>query len=57
MYIQGIFTGMSATGFFYGTPQAIGNQIYPKGLNKYYDLYSFNGFMQFFFDYLGALLL
>ena len=48
MYIQGIFLGTSATGFFYGTASAIGNQIYPRSLSKYYDLYSTNGFMQFF---------
>jgi hypothetical protein len=57
MYIQGIFLGTSATGFFYGTASAIGNQIYPRSLSKYYDLYSTNGFMQFFLDYLIAILL
>jgi hypothetical protein len=25
MYIQGLFLGTSVTGFFYGTPSAIGN--------------------------------
>jgi len=57
MYIQGLFNGLSASGVFYGTPQAIGNQIYPRGLSKYYDLYSVNGFMTFFFDYLVAQLI
>ena len=56
-YIQVLFLGTSASGFFYGTPKAIGNQIYPSGLSKYYDLYSVNGFTQFFFDYLIAMLL
>jgi hypothetical protein len=55
--IEAFFLGTSASGFFYGTPKAIGNQIYPSGLSKYYDLYSVDGFTQFFFDYLIAVLL
>ena len=53
-YIQGIFLGTSSRGYFYGTPYAIGNQIYPRGLGKYYDLSSVVGFIKLVRDYLVA---
>jgi len=45
------------SGYLYGNPEAIGNQIYPSGLSKYYDVFSLNGIMALAFDYLVAYLL
>jgi hypothetical protein len=54
---QGLFNGQTFAGNFYGSPEAIGQHIYPRGLNKYYDLYSISGFLQFLFEYCIAFLL
>jgi hypothetical protein len=54
MYIQGIFEGTASIGYFYGNPEAIGNQIYPTGLSKYYDMYSVVGFFKFLREFLIA---
>ena len=36
---------------WYSNAIAVGNQIYPSGIHKYYDLFSFNGIFIFIFDY------
>ena len=56
MHIQSVLTGNSKNGVMYNNSKAVGSQIYPRGLGKYYDLYSYNGFIAFFFDYLAAIL-
>lgn len=34
--------------FYYNNPEAVGHQLYPTGIHKYYDLYSEDGFWGFF---------
>ena len=38
--------------FYYNNAEAIGNQIYPTGLSKYYDVYSLQGITALFGDWL-----
>ena len=52
MWFQGLLTGTGSTGSFYNNPRAIGQQIYPTGLYKYYDLYSGTGILAVLIDYL-----
>lgn len=42
--------------FYYNTPEASGAQLYPTGLNKYYDLYSADGLWIYFWDYVVTIL-
>ena len=35
-----IFSPDGQDSFYYNNPEAIGNQILPNGLSKYYDVYS-----------------
>ena len=44
LLIQNYLNGPKNQEYFYGNALAYGNQVYPRGLNKYYDLYSKNGF-------------
>jgi hypothetical protein len=43
-YLYKLFNGDSSDGFWYNYSEPAGNQLYPTGIHKYYDLYSWNGF-------------
>ena len=60
--IQYFYVGINGFGnkdswdlYWYNNAAAIGNQIYPKGLHKYYDLFSFFGIFRYFWDYVYVL--
>ena len=36
---------------WYNNSEAVGNQLYPRGIHLFYDFYSFAGHWTFFFDY------
>merc|ERR1711935_739083 len=35
----------------YNNAEAEGSQVYPHGIHKYYDVYSFSGYVNYFIDY------
>merc|ERR1712226_1740080 len=37
----------SSDSYMYGNATAVGSQIYPYGLSKYYDMYSWDGFISY----------
>ena len=41
-------TGDSLDWYWYNNGDAAGAQMYPTGVNKYYDMYSFSGFLNFY---------
>ena len=47
-----IFTPDGQDTFYYNNAEAIGNQIYPTGLSKYYDVYSLQGITALLMDWL-----
>ena len=47
-----IFTPDGQDTFYYNNAEAIGNQIYPTGLSKYYDVYSLQGITALFMDWI-----
>ena len=49
--ISGVFNTDSWDLFWYNNQDAIGSQIYPMGLEKYYDLYSLEGYYSFLWNY------
>ena len=44
-FLMGIGTGDSRDFYWYNNNEAIGNQLYPTGLHKYYDMFSARGWM------------
>ena len=46
-FIQGLYNGDTWDGYWYNNSVAVGNELYPTGLNKYYDLYSIVGFFNY----------
>lgn len=53
-FIAGIGNGDSWNGFWYNNAQAAGSQLYPAGLSKYFDLYSFTGITNYIIYYIWA---
>ena len=45
-------TGDLIDGHWYNNSTAIGHQIYPKGIHKYFDMHSWHGFMIFSIEWL-----
>ena len=46
VYSEGLnkyFLGEYADGYWYQNSAASGNQLYPEGLSKYFDMYSMQG--------------
>lgn len=41
-------TGDSLDWYWYNNGEAAGAQMYPTGVNKYYDMYSFDGFIKYY---------
>ena len=54
--LKGIGNGDSWNLQWYDNATAVGNQIYPSGIHKYYDLFSLNGIFIYFYDYTYVLL-
>ena len=44
IFLDGMAAGDPEDGYLYNNPEASGNQLYPTGLHKYYDMYSNDGF-------------
>ena len=38
--------------YWYNNPEAEGVHNYPKGIHKYYDVFSFTGYLSFLIDYI-----
>ena len=51
-WVRHLGVGDSWDGFWYNNSEAIGQQLYPEGVSKYYDLYSSKGQ----WDYVWALI-
>ena len=47
-----VINGDILDGHWYNNPDAIGNQLYPTGIHKYYDMYSFTGLIDFSWQWL-----
>merc|ERR1712167_208921 len=45
-------SGDSGDGFIYNNAAAAGNQMYPQGLSKYYDMYSWDGFIAYAIEWI-----
>lgn len=43
-------------GYWYNNPKAIGYQLYPKGIHKYFDMFSLDGFWEFTVEWMLVLL-
>ena len=55
-FFVGIGSSDSLDLYWYNNPEAEGVHNYPKGIHKYYDVFSFHGYIQFFTDYILAAL-
>ena len=53
---MGIGTGDSRDFFWYNNNDAIGNQLYPSGIHKYYDMFSARGVMVYLKEFIIAFL-
>ena len=51
IFWNGIGTGDSWDLFWYNNAEAEGSQVYPHGIHKYYDVFSFSGYVNYFIDY------
>ena len=51
-YLIGLSNGDSWDGYFYNNYSAAGTQLYPIGLTKYYDLYSYRGLVNYIGDWI-----
>ena len=51
-FLTGLANGDSWDGYAYNNAAAIGAQLYPMGLNKYYDLFSYVGFINYIGDWI-----
>ena len=47
---MGIWSGDSHDGYWYNHHQAIGHQLYPTGIHKYFDMYSARGIMKYLWE-------
>ena len=47
----GVGNGDSFDLYWYNNAEAEGQQTYPKGIHKYYDIYSWEGYKAYFLDY------
>ena len=52
IFVNGIGSGDSLDLYWYNNSVAEGHQTYPQGIDKYYDVYSLNGYFSYFIDYL-----
>lgn len=52
IFLNGLPTGDSMDLYWYNNAFAEGEQTYPKGISKYYDIYSLNGYFSYLIDYL-----
>ena len=50
------WTGNLWTGYWYDSPNAIGNQMYPNGVHLFYDMYSVAGLAEFAWEWFWLLL-
>ena len=50
-FIKGIGNGDSWDLFWYNNAEASGEQLYPSGLSKYYDMYSWPGVVHYWFNF------
>jgi len=48
-FILGMGRGDAWDLFWYNSSESAGSQVYPSGLSKYFDLYSYPGFMNYLF--------
>ena len=51
-FLFGMGTGDTWDGYFYNNASAAGDELYPLGLNKYYDMYSIIGLTNYFGDWM-----
>ena len=51
IFFRSLFEGQGWDLYWYNGQEAVGSQVYPVGLSKYYDLFSFNGYFNFLWDY------
>lgn len=51
-WLVGFGPADSWDGYFYNNAAAAGSQLYPKGLSKYFDLYSVDGMVSYTFHWL-----
>ena len=49
---MGLAIGDSVDGYWYNNSWAVGQQLYPIFLNKYYDMFSFDGFYEYAWDWI-----
>ena len=52
IFLNGVASGDSLDLYWYNNAFAEGEQTYPKGISKYYDIYSLNGYFSYLIDYL-----
>lgn len=55
-FLQGIGNWDSLDLYWYNNKEAEGVQNYPQGIHKYYDVYSFKGYLKFLMDYVLVIL-
>ena len=53
-FIRAAGTGDAWDQVWYNNAAAAGNQLYPTGLNKYFDMYSFSGWISYLIQWLWA---
>ena len=52
IFLNGVGSGDSLDTYWYNNAFAEGEQMYPQGISKYYDIYSLNGYLSYLIDYL-----
>ena len=52
IFLNGVGSGDSLDLYWYNNSFAEGEQTYPQGISKYYDIYSMNGYLSYLIDYL-----
>lgn len=50
-FLTGLGSGDVEDGFWYNNAGAAGGQVYPQGLSKYYDIYSWDGIWKYIGDW------
>lgn len=56
-WMNALGTGDLYDGYWYNNSEAIGYQLYPKGIHKYFDMFSMDGLWYFTFEWLIVMLL
>ena len=55
-WLDNFGTGDSWDGYWYNNAVAAGDQLYPTGLSKYFDVHSTAGLMEYLFYYLWVMI-